>query len=128
MKKILVVDDDPAILDVTTIILESDGYQVEAHESGECINSLLEKDTNELPALVLLDLLLSGEDGIELCKNLKKNPKTKNIPVVLFSAHFQENQLTEIPEIHHDYFLPKPFDINRLSKIVNELTARNSLS
>lgn len=126
MKKILVVDDDQAILDITKIILESDGYKVDAYENGDVINSLVTNQKKELPSLVLLDLLLAGEDGRELCKQLKKNPRTKNIPVILFSAHLWEDNNSELTGVNYDYFLPKPFDINQLSTVVHDLTAKEN--
>lgn len=110
----MVIDDDPAILDLCRIILEEEGFNVRTYRSGNHIYKL-DKD---LPDLVLLDILLSGEDGRDLCSFLKRNPKTKSIPVILFSAHLQvklgETKDGGLP----DYFIPKPFDINELIGVI----------
>lgn len=113
----MVVDDDEAILDVVKIILTGEGYEVETHTSGEPLYKL--KDN--LPALIILDILLSGEDGRTICKYLKQNSLTHNIPIVLFSAHSQENIMYALPHNTYDSFIAKPFDVEDLVKTVNNL-------
>jgi DNA-binding response OmpR family regulator len=124
MKKIVVVDDDQSILEVTKMILENDGYQVESYPNGSFIKKLAQNDTDDLPSLVILDVMLSGEDGRELCKKLKRNEATKNIPVILFSAHAQDELKRDMVNVKCDYFLAKPFDIDTLSSAVNTLTSQ----
>jgi DNA-binding response OmpR family regulator len=110
-KKILVVDDDEAILDVVQIVLEEE-YQVQTSLNGSCFREM----KNDLPDLILLDVLLSGEDGRELCQQLKSNVKTKHIPVVLFSAHFNAHHIAM--ESGADDFLAKPFHMDALKNIM----------
>src|SRR4051812_40215883 len=84
MKKVLVIDDDEGILEGFRAILESEGYDVELSADGEVLLHLSEK---ALPDLILLDILISGTDGRELCKILKAKPITQNIPVLMVSAN-----------------------------------------
>src|SRR4051812_19978109 len=84
-KTILVIDDDPSILDATKFILEDIGYAVITSEKGEYAENLLKN--NHLPDLIILDVLLSGKDGREICRILKTQENTKNIPIIMVSAH-----------------------------------------
>lgn len=83
-KKILVVDDDESILDAITLVLEEDGYKVQAIDNGE---EMFRRIRTFKPDLILLDVLMSGVDGRVICKKLKQQKTTKNIPVVMISAH-----------------------------------------
>src|SRR5205085_4540524 len=112
MKKILVVDDDENILEMVQLVLEDEGYQVETSPNGACFQQM----HGELPNLILLDILLSGEDGRELCRLLKSREQTRHIPVILFSAHFNARNITAMNGA--DAFLSKPFHINELVSLV----------
>lgn len=111
---ILVVDDDESILEVVQIVLESGGYCVQTSLSGEPLRSL---DTN-LPNLILLDVLLAGEDGRELCQLLKSGAKTKYIPIIMLSAHSQTSQLADLSGANT--YLEKPFDVDELLTTVRK--------
>lgn len=117
MKKILVVDDDEAILDVVTIVLSDEGYSVTTLTTGETLYKL----TNPLPDLIILDILLSGEDGRDICRHLKSNDATQHIPIILFSAHSHGDIYTQLPHHKYDYFLSKPFDVDDLIRVVKSL-------
>jgi|SRR6185312_10399543 len=107
-KKILVADDDPAIVEATTLILEEFGYEVASTVDGQTIYKM-ERD---FPDLLLLDIWMSGQDGRKICKYLKKDILTKDIPVILISASRDiENSTIESGA---DDFLPKPFEMNEL--------------
>lgn len=105
MKKILVVDDNPSILEIFTILLEEKGYNVTALQNGEKVIDLAKE---MLPDLILLDIMLSGTNGIEICKNLKSLPETKDIPVVMVSAH--SNPASVYHYCPADAFIEKPFN------------------
>ena len=112
-KRITVADDDPGILDAVSMMLEMEGYEVNATLNG---NTVLTQ--NELPDAYILDIWMSGSDGRELCKKLKSQEKTKNIPVILISA---SNDLKHSAEIAGaDDFLAKPFEINALLEKVEK--------
>src|SRR5579885_2416984 len=107
--KILVVDDDPDILDAVKLMLEYAQYEVEISEKAECVEKLRK---GNLPSLILLDVLLSGKDGRELCKLLKSKKDTKHIPIIMISAH--PNLKNSVKECGAQDFLAKPFEMDEL--------------
>jgi CheY-like chemotaxis protein len=111
-KTILVVDDEPDILDLATVRLKKLGYEiVEAVDAEEAVAFL----QNNTPDLILLDLLLPKMQGDELCKKLKSDCKYKNIPVILFTASAIRTGLPEkIKEIGADDCIMKPFEPQEL--------------
>src|SRR6185437_3428158 len=114
MSQILLVDDDPDILDALQFVLEDTGYPVKTSLYGEYAEKLPEKE--ELPQLIILDVLLSGKDGRDICSKLKHNERTKHIPIIMISAH--PNIKDTVINAGADAFLPKPFDITELLKTV----------
>lgn len=84
MKKILLIDDDPDVRTVLQRTLQQQGYVVDTASRKK---EAWEKLTACRPSLVLLDVLLSGDDGRELCREIKASPATKDIPVIMFSGH-----------------------------------------
>ena len=108
-KKILVVDDEPDILEFLQLILEEEGYAVLTSDKGEYLEQL---HNGGLPDLILLDVLLSGKDGREIVKYLKSQQETKHIPVIMFSAHPSAEETAR--QAGAEDFLEKPFDIDVL--------------
>ena len=108
-KKILVVDDEPDILEFLHEILEDEGYTVATTDKGEYVEEL---HNGGLPHLILLDMLLSGKDGREIAKRLKRQDETKHIPVIMFSAHPGAETAARVAGA--DDFLAKPFEIDEL--------------
>lgn len=119
--RILVVDDDPDILDALQFMLHDAGYAVETTERGEDAERLT---TKNLPDLIVLDVLLSGSDGRIICRKLKDNTFTKNIPIVMISAHPDAKQTVKIAGA--DDFLSKPFDVDELLRIVKKHLDKSS--
>lgn len=119
MKTILVVDDDEGIAEVVQIVLEGEGYSVQTSMNGAIFQEL--DYQGYLPDLILLDVLLSGEDGRAICQHLKSNDKTKHIPVIMLSAHSDANKLAS--DSGADDFLEKPFDVDVLIDIVQKYIA-----
>ncbi|HUQ85332.1 MAG TPA: response regulator [Candidatus Limnocylindrales bacterium] len=113
-QKILVADDDPAIVESTTLILEESGYQVSSTVNGETIYKM-EKD---MPDLLLLDIWMSGQDGREICKYLKKKEQTKHIPIIMISASKDVAQSAK--DAGSDDFITKPYDMYDLLAIVKK--------
>jgi len=119
-KKILAVDDDNDILDVIRIILEEEGYEVVTLANGKHVFDIV-KETS--PDLILLDVMLGGLDGRDICRALKEDESFKKIPVVMISASHNLNNLLLMPGAP-DNFLAKPFDIDHLLEMVKiQLTA-----
>lgn len=106
-KKILIVDDDPNIIDVLQFTLESEGYEVISANSAVKLGI---KAVTEEPDLILLDLMMPGIDGYDACFNLKNDPTTSHIPVILLTGvdlRAVKNNYEKVKA--HDYIL-KPFD------------------
>lgn len=111
MKRILVVDDDPDILSSLELLLQSQGYDVITASQGDQARGLTEAKA-DVPALIILDMLLSGDDGRVITKKLKNYPKTKHIPIVMISAHPDARR--DALAVGADDFLAKPFEIDHL--------------
>ncbi len=116
---VVVLDDDPDIGTMIRVMLEFRGYDVIALEKGKDLFELLEKKTVHL---VITDMLLSGDDGTEICAELKKDPSTSEIPVIMFSAH--PNARDICLQAGADDFIAKPFDINELYSKVDALALK----
>ncbi len=115
MRKILAVDDDDDILDVIRIILEDEGYEVATLTHGQ---NILDSITSIKPDLILLDVMLSGMDGRELCKTIKADLNFNLIPIIMISASHNLHNFTALPGPPNG-FIPKPFDIDNLVDVVN---------
>lgn len=111
--RILVVDDDRGILEAIDLSLTYCGFQVRPMLSGDNVFRMI--DDFE-PNLIILDYLLSGKNGGEICQDLKSDPLKKAIPVIMLSAH--PEAAVKKSEFGCDSFLSKPFDLNLL---VNEI-------
>lgn len=110
-KQILIVDDDPDILQAIKYTLEDEGYKIEVSKKGDEAENLVARVKN-LPKLIILDALLSGKDGWEICRKLKAEKKLKNIPVIMISAHPNAGKFAK--EAGADDFIAKPFHIETL--------------
>lgn len=113
MSTILVADDDPAILEVIKIILEENGYKVVTISDGGLVKKEI---VAQKPSLVLLDIWMSGHDGRDITKLVKSDNKTKNVPVVVISAHNETEKIAK--DAGADNFLSKPFNIDELLSMV----------
>lgn len=117
MYKILVVDDDADILSVMEILLTMKGFQVEVTAKGE--NTFPKIETFK-PDIILLDVLISGQDGRIICRKLKSTKETMHIPIIMFSAH--PGAAATIAEYGADDFIAKPFDVgNLVQKLKHQL-------
>ncbi len=110
MPRILVIDDDKDLLEVVHALLTKRGFVVEIDNNWE---NGFEKIKKFKPQLILLDVFLSGVDGLEICKQLKSNPHTSQIPIVIFSAYPGIAE-SVIYEYGADDFIAKPFEVNDL--------------
>lgn len=117
MKRVLIVDDDEAILEAIKIAIQGEGYAVETLTDGE---EAMGKAMEFKPDIILLDLLLSGRDGSEIAREFKESSLVKNIPIVMISAH--PNAHKSADESGANYFLAKPFDLDDLFKVLERYT------
>ncbi len=105
-KRILVVEDDEDIQELVRFNLAKEGYQITLVESGE---EGLESARNDKPDLVVLDLMLPGMDGLDVCRQLKNDPLTQHIPVVMLTAKGEESDIVVGLELGADDYITKPF-------------------
>ncbi len=107
-KKVLVADDDPAICEGISMILEDAGYGVITTTDGQTVTEV----KKDVPDIILLDIWMSGVDGREVCRDLKQQETTKNIPVVMISANKDTEQMAL--SCGADGFIAKPFEMEDL--------------
>ena len=105
-KHILVVEDEEDILELVSFNLKKEGYQVKGVTSGE---EGLEEVRRKIPSLIILDLMLPGVDGFDVCKSLKGDPTTKTIPIIMLTARSDEADIVIGLELGADDYLTKPF-------------------
>lgn len=123
MSKILVVDDEKNILELVRFNLEREGYQVLTSLDG---TSALEQARSEIPDLILLDIMLPGMDGLEVCRVLHQDPVTKDIPIVMLSAKADELDRVLGLEMGADDYVTKPFSPRELVARVKARLRRTS--
>lgn len=105
-ERILVVEDEPEIQELVGYHLTREGYRVTCTASGEQALAAVRRDP---PDLILLDLMLPGVDGLEVCQRLKADPSTRCVPVVILTAKSEEADMVSGLELGADDYLPKPF-------------------
>jgi DNA-binding response OmpR family regulator len=115
-KKIFIVDDNIGILEGFQTMLEGEGYEVTASLHIDIISPLKQ---DNLPDLIILDVLLSGVDGRDICKQIKNTNMTKHIPIIMVSAH--PNARKTSIESGADDFISKPFEMEELLTKVRNL-------
>jgi len=108
-KKIYVVEDNDDIRELVEYLLEIEGYEVKGFANATNFSQII---VNELPDLVVLDVMLPDGNGVDICNKLKSNPVTKELPVLLMSAN--ANMAFVSKESMADDFISKPFDIDDL--------------
>jgi DNA-binding response OmpR family regulator len=113
VKHVMIADDDPGILDAVQAMLEFGGYEVSTTFNGATILKMVDN----FPDLILLDIWMSGTDGRDVCKALKNQDLTKDVPVILISASTDLEKSAK--EAGADDFLEKPFDMNELFEKIN---------
>ncbi|HOK00833.1 MAG TPA: response regulator [Candidatus Pacearchaeota archaeon] len=122
MKKILLVEDDPFLIDIYTSKLEKEGFSVKISESGE---DCFKKINQEKPDLILLDIILPKIDGWEVLKKIKSDEKLKNIKIIILSNLYQKEDIEKGLSLGADKYLIKAnYDpkevIEEIKKILNK--------
>lgn len=114
---ILVVDDEPDILNLVGIILRTNGYQVNLASSGE---KALESIQENKPDIIIADLFMPEMNGLELCTRIKANKETDSIPIIMFSALSRTVEQEQAKDVGVDSYLNKPFEISELLEAVGQ--------
>ncbi len=120
MKRVLVVDNDPAILDVMEEILGYEGFEVKTYSDTDNIFNCISSFN---PDVILIDYILNGINGGELCAQIKKSPETSHLPVIIISAY--SKVLLSLGNYGCDDFISKPFELDHLISRISTLSARH---
>ena len=121
--RILIVEDEPAICEMLTFALSGSGYQCEVAGDVRRARSLV-ADSN--PDLVVLDWMLPGQSGIEFARELKRDPGTRDIPVIMLTARTQEADVVTGLDAGADDYITKPFSPRELAARIKAVLRRAS--
>ena len=124
MSRILIIDDDKDLLTVVQALLLKRGFEVYAFSNWESAWGGIK---NCKPQLILLDVFLSGTDGLDACKKLKSSYFTRHIPVIVLSSYPNIAE-TAIYEYGADEFIAKPFEVNEIVSKINNILSRKNVS
>ena len=118
---IFAVEDEVHIQQLVKYNLESSGYRVITFDSGE---NLLNEVKTTVPDLFILDIMLPGIDGLEICRQLRSNSKTKNVPIIMLTARNEEFDKVLGLELGADDYIAKPFSVRELVARVKAIFRR----
>ena len=118
VRRVLVADDDPDILDLLTLNLECHGYQVHGAHDGE---EAREMALRLIPDLIVLDVMMPKLDGLEVLAALKAHAQTRDIPVVMLTAKASDSDVWQGWQAGADYYITKPFDLDELMRFIGYL-------
>jgi DNA-binding response OmpR family regulator len=119
--RILVVEDEESLLKLESILLSSKGYSVTGVMDGK---SALEEVRANKPDLVILDIMLPEIDGFEVCRQIKEDPDTSHIPVLMLTAKKNSQDMERGRQVGCDVYMTKPFKSARVLDMVQELLNR----
>ena len=122
-ERILVVDDEEDLLELVNYNLSREGFRVECVATGEAALAAARKN---LPDLIVLDLLLPSVDGLEICRRLKADEKTKHIPIIMLTAKSEEADMVSGLELGADDYMTKPFSPRVLLARVKAILRRKA--
>lgn len=117
-KKVLIADDNAAIVEALTMILEDEGYAVASTSGSDTVAQVIAT----LPNLLFLDIWMPGMNGQEICEHLKHHEQTKHIPIIILSANKDTESIARAAGA--DGFLAKPFEMDTVLALVAQHTQR----
>lgn len=117
-KRVLLIEDEPNIIEAMSFILSRDGWTVHTHEDGE---TAMEKLRGFPPDLVILDVMLPGRSGFDILRDLRADVATKEIPVVMLTARGQEKDREMAARLGATHFMTKPFSNTEVRDVVRDL-------
>ena len=122
-KKILIVDDEPHIVDLIKMTLQKDYDLIEAFTSRDAMSQIKKHE----PDLILLDIMMPGEDGFQLCDRIRESKKNKDTPIIFISAKNQHEDMMKSIDVGGDDYITKPFDPEELEKKVKTNLIMNKI-
>jgi DNA-binding response OmpR family regulator len=120
--KVLVVEDDVDIQDIVISVLSRDGYEVHTEGNGD---AGLAAALTQQPDLVILDWMMPGLTGVEVCRAMRADPRTKDIAILLLTSRAQEADIDQAFTAGADDYMVKPFRGRELLSRVKSLTAKD---
>lgn len=118
-QEVFIVDDNPLMARLLTELLEDEGYRAVAL-AGDAVLAAAQQAP---PRLVVLDVLLPGIDGPEVCRQLRADPRTAMVPIVFISALPPATLALRLHDCPYDAFIPKPFEIDEVTATIRRLIA-----
>lgn len=115
-RSILIVEDDPRIAAILTDLLAGEGYDVATESDGAALPLAF----RERPGLILLDVMMPGMDGVEVCRRLNADARTTAIPVIFLTAMPTEVLLPRLAGCHYTGIIRKPFSLNEILNAVHD--------
>lgn len=117
-KRVLLIEDEPNIIEAISFILSRDGWTVHTHEDGQ---SAMDKVIAYPPDLIILDVMLRGRSGFDILRDLRAEPVTKSIPVMMLTARGQEKDRELAQRLGANHFMTKPFSNAEVRDCVRSL-------
>ena len=105
-KRVLLIEDEPNIIEAISFILSRDGWTVHTHENGE---TAMDKVLDFPPDLIILDVMLPGRSGFDILRDVRANVATKDIPVMMLTARGQDKDRDLASRLGVNHFMTKPF-------------------
>jgi two-component system phosphate regulon response regulator PhoB len=127
--KILVVDDEDDIRELVELYMTREGYDVRPCDTGE---QAMDLARSQVPDLIILDLMLPGINGLDVCRQLKHDPKTQSIPIIMLTAKGEETDIVTGLELGADDYVTKPFSgkvlVARSRRLLRRLSSTEPVS
>jgi len=120
-KKILLVEDQESLLKLESILLTSRGFEVRGVSDGQAALAAIEED---IPDLMLLDIMLPDLDGFEICRMIKEKERTRQIPIIMVTARKSRRDVQLSKEAGADAYITKPFKSAMLIETIQKILAR----
>jgi twitching motility two-component system response regulator PilG len=120
-KKILLVEDQESLLKLESILLTSRGFEVRGVSDGEAALAAIEED---IPDLMLLDIMLPDLDGFEICRMIKEKERTRQIPIIMVTARKSRMDVQLSKEAGADAYITKPFKSAMLIETIQKFLGR----
>jgi DNA-binding response OmpR family regulator len=122
-RKVLIADDEPNIVTALEFLLKRAGYEVRSAATGDEALALLDSFA---PDLALIDIMMPGRSGYDVCQRIRERPEWRHIKVVMVSAKGREAEVSKGLSLGADLYITKPFSTQELINAVNRLLARDA--